>query len=114
MEVQSSNDRRFYAISEVVKQKGNKMSSRVNVGNRLRDVFRSPAALLVSCSAFLLNLSAWAKPIEIPPGLLRHPHHHPVPGVPEVNTWLVLMPIALAIMLWSSLQLFRSRASEKR
>jgi hypothetical protein len=90
------------------------MISRVNVGNRLRGVFRSAATLLVSCSALLLNHSAWAKPIEIPPGLLRHPHHHPVPAVPEVNTWLVLVPIVLAVMLWSSLQLYRGRAPEKR
>ena len=87
------------------------MSSHVNLRNRLSSAFRSAAALLLSCGLFLLNHPAWADPTGIPPGWPKH-HHHPV--VPEVNTGLVLIPIAIVIMLLSSLQLFRARAAQKR
>jgi hypothetical protein len=87
------------------------MSTHVNLRNRLSSVFRSAAGLVLSCSAFLLNHAAWADPIGIPPGLLKHHHHHPVP---EVNAGLVLIPIAIVIMLLSSLQLFRARAAQKQ
>jgi len=87
------------------------MRSHVNLRSRLSSVFRSAATLLLSCSVFLLNHPAWADPTRIPPGWLKH-HHHPV--VPEVNTGLVLIPIAIVIMLLSSLQLFRGRAAQKR
>lgn len=90
------------------------MSSHINLRNRLRGVFRSAATLLVSCSAFLLAHSAWAKPRWIPPGWLKHPEHHPLPAVPEVNAGLVLIPTAIVVMLLSSLQLFRGRAAQRR
>jgi len=41
------------------------------------------------------------------------PHHHPAP-VPEVNTGLVLLPIALAIMLFSSQHLWRRQRQGNR
>jgi hypothetical protein len=88
------------------------MSSHVNPRNRLSSVFRSAAALLLSCSVFLLNHPAWADPIGIPLGWLKHHHHHPT--LPEVNAGLVLIPIAIVIMLLSSLQVFRARAAQKR
>ena len=87
------------------------MSSHLNLRSRLSSVFRAAAALLLSCSVFLLNHPAWADPTGISP--LKHHHHHP-PTVPEVNAGWVLLPIAIGIMLLSSLQLFRGRAAQKR
>ena len=89
-----------------------KMISDVSRRNRLKGLFRSAAALLLSCSAFALNHPAAADPAGMPLGWLKH-HHHP-PGVPEVNAGLVLIPIAIVIMLLSSLQIFRGRAAQRR
>jgi hypothetical protein len=100
-------------FSAIVKQKGDRMSSHVNVGNRLSGVFRPAARLLLGSSAFLLSQAAWAKPSFTPPGWLKHPEHH-IPAVPEVNAWWVLVPITIVIMLVSSLQIYRDRAPQKQ
>jgi hypothetical protein len=90
------------------------MNSHVNLRNRLSGVFRAAAALLLSCGVFLLNHPALADSTGILPGWLKHHHHHHPPALPEVNTGLVLIPVAFVIMLLSSLQLFRARAAQKR
>jgi hypothetical protein len=42
------------------------------------------------------------------------PHHHPPPAVPEVNTGLVLVPIVLAILLFTSRHfIWRGRAASR-
>jgi hypothetical protein len=64
--------------------------------------------LVVGVSALLPNKSALADTA------LHLRHHHDPPAVPEVNTGLVLFPIVLAILLFTSQHLFRRRGLENR
>ena len=74
------------------------------IGKSLTWILTSGVALVVG--ALVLSKTAAAGTIPQLPGLLP-PHHDPPPVVPEVNTGLVLLPIALAILLFSSRLLLR-------
>jgi hypothetical protein len=65
--------------------------------------------LVVGVSALLPNKSALADT-----ALHLHHHHHDPPAVPEVNTGLVLLPIVLAVLLFTSQHLLRRRGLENR
>jgi hypothetical protein len=70
----------------------------------------SAIGLVLGVGALLLNKPALADTAE-------HWHHHcpdPPPAVPEVNTGLVLLPIVLAILLFTSHHLLRRRGMENR
>jgi hypothetical protein len=64
----------------------------------------------IGVGALLLNKSVLADTAEH----LHHHHHHDPPAVPEVNTGLVLLPIVLAILLFTSHHLLRRRGLENR
>jgi hypothetical protein len=66
---------------------------------------------VIGVGALLLSRSAFA---ETALNLHRHPHHHDPAPVPEVNTGLVLLPIILAILLFTSQHLLRRRGLENR
>ena len=72
-------------------------------------IITSAVGLVVGFGALLLNKPALADTAEH----LRHHHHNP-PAVPEVNTGLVLLPIVLAILLFTSQHLLRRRGLENR
>ena len=72
-------------------------------------IITSAIGLVVGVGALLLNKSALADMTEH-----LHHHHHDPPPVPEVNTGLVLLPIVLAILLFTSLRLLRRRRLENR
>ena len=42
--------------------------------------------------------------------LKDHHHHHDIPVVPEVNSGLILIPIAIVILLFASRELFNRAA----
>jgi nitric oxide reductase large subunit len=73
-------------------------------------IITSAIGLVVGVGALLLNKSALADTAEH----LHHHHHHDPPAVPEVNTGLVLLPIVLAILLFTSQHLLRRRGLENR
>jgi nitric oxide reductase large subunit len=73
-------------------------------------IITSAIGLVVGVGALLLNKSALADT-----ALHWHHHHHdPPPAVPEVNSGLVLLPIVLAILLFTSQHLLRRRGLENR
>ena len=72
-------------------------------------IITSAIGLVVGVGALLLNKSALADTAEH-----LHHHHHDPPAVPEVNTVLVLLPIVLAILLFTSQHLLRRRGLENR
>lgn len=78
---------------------------------RLIWITTSVIGLVVGVSALLPNKSALA---DTALHLHHHPHHHDPPAVPEVNTGLVLLPIVLAILLFTSQHLLRRRGLENR
>jgi hypothetical protein len=72
-------------------------------------IITSAVGLVVGAGALLLN-----KPVLADAAKHLHHHHHDPPAVPEVNTGLVLIPIVLAILLFTSQQLLRRRGLENR
>jgi hypothetical protein len=80
-------------------------------------IITSAVGLVVGISVFLLNKTALGNtPISGP--VLPHlpitgPQHGLPPAVPEVNTGLVLLPIVLAILLFTSRRFLR-RGLENR
>ena len=76
------------------------------IGKGLTWILTSGVALVVGLGALVLSKTAAAGTIPQLPVLLP-PHHDAPPVVPEVNTGLVLLPIALAILLFSSRHLLR-------
>ena len=92
------------------------------VGKRLIWILTSGVTLAAGIGALVLSKGAAAgkaaaagTTATINPQwqVLLPPHHHP-PVVPEVNTGLVLLPIALAILLFSSRHLLRRQRLENR
>jgi hypothetical protein len=73
------------------------------IGKSLTWILTSGVAL-AGLGALALSQTAAAEP-QWP--VLLPPHQDPPPVVPEVNTGLVLLPIALAILLFSSRHLLR-------
>ncbi|HEX3446154.1 MAG TPA: hypothetical protein VHS80_15655 [Chthoniobacterales bacterium] len=73
-------------------------------------IITSATGLVVGVGILLLNKSALADMTEH----LHHHHHDPPPAVPEVNAGLVLLPIVLAILLFTSRHLLRRRGLENR
>ena len=71
-------------------------------------IITSAVGLVVGVGTLLLNKPALADTAE-----LLH-HHHDPPPVPEVNAGLVLLPIVLAILLFTSQHLLRRRDLENR
>ena len=67
-------------------------------------IITSAVGLVVGVGTLLLNKPALADTAE-----LLHHHHHDPPPVPEVNAGLVLLPIVLAILLFTSRHLLRRR-----
>jgi hypothetical protein len=74
-------------------------------------IITSALGLVVGVGALLLNKPALADTAEL---LHHHHHHHDPPPVPEVNAGLVLLPIVLAILLFTSRHLLRRRGLENR
>jgi hypothetical protein len=74
-------------------------------------IITSAFGLVVGFGALLLDKSALA---DTALHLHHHPPHHDPPAVPEVNTGLVLLPIVLAILLFTSQHLLRRRGLENR
>jgi hypothetical protein len=72
-------------------------------------IISSAVGLVVGLGALLLNKPALADTAEH-----LHRHHHDPPAVPEVNTGLVLLPIVLMILLFTSRRLLRRRGLENR
>jgi hypothetical protein len=72
-------------------------------------IIASAIGLVVGVGALLLDKSALADTTAH-----WHHHHHDPPAVPEVNTGLVLLPIILAILLFTSQHLLRRRGLENR
>jgi hypothetical protein len=71
--------------------------------------FAFATALIFALVTFVFSNSAVAQ-LNVPvPPTVRHPPH-----LPEGNTGLVLIPIVIAVMLVSSLQLFGKRAVQKQ
>jgi hypothetical protein len=66
----------------------------------------SGVVLVIGVGAAILNNSASADTVTDNLPLLHH-HHSPPPAVPEVNTGLVLLPIVLAILLFTSRRFLR-------
>jgi hypothetical protein len=58
-----------------------------------------------------IPFAASANADDIDLDLLKPHHHHQPPIVPEVNVTLVLIPIAFAILLFASRQLFFKRGN---
>jgi hypothetical protein len=94
------------------------------VGKSLVWIIASVVGLTVGVSAFVLNKSTspdttgashWLLP-KFPqlPQLPQLPHHAPPPAVPEVNTGLVLLPIVLAILFFTSRHLLGRRGLENQ
>jgi hypothetical protein len=81
-------------------------------------IITSVVGLVVGVSALALNKTAFGgTPISGPvfPHLpLTGPQHGLPPAVPEVNTGLVLLPIVLAILLFTSRHLLRRSSLENR
>ncbi len=79
---------------------------------RLTWIITSAIGLVVGVGALLLDNSALADTaLHLHH---HHPPHHDPPAVPEVNTGLVLLPIVLAILLFTSQHLLRRRGLENR
>jgi hypothetical protein len=81
-------------------------------------IITSAVGLVVGVSAAILSDSASASSgagnWKLPPVPIHPPHHHGgPPAVPEVNTGLVLLPIVLAILLFTSRRFLR-RGLENR
>jgi hypothetical protein len=85
------------------------------LGKSLTVIITSALALVAGLGALVLNSPAnagtsssgiWKLPL--PPHW--PPHHNPPTPVPEVNTGLVLLPIVLAILVFTWRQLLHRRA----
>jgi hypothetical protein len=76
------------------------------LGKRLTWIIMSGVVLVIGVGAAILNNSASADTVTDNLPLLHH-HHSPPPAVPEVNTGLVLLPIVLAILLFTSRRFLR-------
>jgi hypothetical protein len=81
-------------------------------------IITSAVGLVVGVSAAILSDSASASSgagnWKLPPAPIHPPPPHgPPPAVPEVNTGLVLLPIVLAILLFTSRRFLR-RGLENR
>jgi hypothetical protein len=85
------------------------------LGKNLTWIITSAVGLVVGVSAAILSNSAsaasgagnWTLPKLPPVPIHPPPPHGPPPVVPEVNTGLVLLPIVLAILLFTSRRFFR-------
>jgi hypothetical protein len=77
------------------------MSSPQQFSNRLGRILTPITTLLLGLGALILNNSAMAKP--------SWPPHHKPPCVPEMNSGLVLVPIVIALLLFSSRHILRRR-----
>jgi hypothetical protein len=89
----------------------------LNVGKSLTWVITSVVGVVAGIGALVLNNSASADGVMDSVPLLHHLHHHhhdPPPAVPEVNTGLVLLPIVLAILVFTSRYLLRRRGYGNR
>jgi hypothetical protein len=88
------------------------------VGKSLTWIITSFVGLAAGISALVLNNWAWADGVTDKLPLLHHLHHHhhhdPPPAVPEMNTGLVLLPIVLAILVFTSRHLLRRRGYGNR
>jgi hypothetical protein len=89
------------------------------LGKSLTWIITSGLALVAGLGAIVINFPTaggtnspgiwkWPVPPHWPP--TWPPPHNPPPAVPEVNTGLVLLPIVLAILLFTWRQLLRRRA----
>ena len=76
---------------------------------KVTSVFTFATALIVALVTFVFKSSAVALPVPIKVPIPVPPH----PFLPEANTGLVLIPTVIAVLLVSSLQLFRKRAVQK-
>jgi len=75
----------------------------------------SAIGLVVGIAALIYSKSGWAETTGKSTWLPPHcPPHHDPPVVPEVNTGLVLLPIVLAIFVFTSRQLWRRRGLENQ
>jgi hypothetical protein len=87
------------------------------LGKSITWVIRSAVALVGGLGALVLNQTSSAGAAINnwhPPGFPPWPPHHNPPVVPEVNTGLVLVPIVLAIFLFTSRRLWRQRSVQNR
>lgn len=88
------------------------------LGKSLTWIIMSAVGLLVGVSVLVVNKTAWGNtPVSGPvvPSLpITNLPHSPPPAVPEVNAGLVLLPIVLAILLFTSRHLLRRRSLENR
>jgi hypothetical protein len=88
------------------------MSRPLEFANRLRLALTSAATVLLGAGAFTFNSPALAQQaIKVPPILPTPPKLH---IVPEMNTGLILVPIVIAILLFSSRRLLRRSAAQDR
>jgi hypothetical protein len=91
------------------------------IGKNVTWIITSAVGLVVGVSAAILSNSAsassgtgnWVLPKLPHVPIHPPPHHGPPPAVPEVNTGLVLLPIVLAILLFTSRRFLR-RGLENR
>jgi|GEM_PF-2894601 hypothetical protein len=84
------------------------------IGKSLGWIITSVLGLTLAVGAFVLNKSG-AIGIKWPITLPNWPPQHQVPpAVPEVNTGLVLLPIVVAVLLFTSRQLLRRRGFENQ
>jgi H+/Cl- antiporter ClcA len=92
----------------------------LTVGKSLAWIITSIVGLVAGIGAVVFNTSASAgtatNGLSWPPHWPPHwpPQHGPPPAVPEVNTGLVLLPIVLAILLFTWRHLLRRRALQNR
>ncbi|MBV8214819.1 MAG: hypothetical protein JOZ08_16555 [Verrucomicrobia bacterium] len=98
------------------------------LGKSLTWIITSTLALVAGVGALVLNSPAsegttssgiWKWPPQWPPHWSpQWPHfpppHNPPPAVPEVNAGLVLLPIVLAILVFTSQHLLRRRGLQNR
>jgi hypothetical protein len=93
------------------------MVQMLNVGKSLTWIITSVVGVVAGIGALVFNNSASADGVMDNLPLLHHLHHHhhdPPPVVPEVNTGLVLLPIVLAILIFTSRHLLRRRGYGNR
>jgi hypothetical protein len=88
------------------------------IGKSIGWIITSVLGLTVAVGAYALNKADSTGHfigIKLPISLPNFPPQHQTPpAVPEVNTGLVLLPIVLAVLLFTSRQLWRRRGVENQ